>query len=77
MLGVLAENDWAAGCTALEVTYLLSRWRFPMESGVTDVTARIADLVRWGLAEVVEVAPDWPDAARKFRISDLGQASVV
>jgi hypothetical protein len=73
VLSVLVDNDWAQGCTALEVTYLLSRRRFPMEAGVADVSARIADLVRWGLAEAVDPAPDWPDASGKFRASELGR----
>jgi len=77
VLGVLVDNDWAQGCTALELTYLLSRWRFPMEASVSDVSARAADLARWGLVEVVAEAPDWPAAADRFRITGSGRTMLA
>jgi hypothetical protein len=74
VLDALVASDWAQGCSALEVAYLLNQGSGPADVDEGGVTVQLVDLVRWGLAAVVAADPDWPDAAHRFRATEAGRS---
>jgi hypothetical protein len=77
VLAALVANHWARGCSALEVAYLVNQGSSPAEVDEDEVTVRLVDLLRWGLADVVDPDPDWPDASRRFRANEAGRAALA